>query len=64
MIRALAQEDMTMVIVTHEMEFAAKVADRIIFMAEGLVVEEGEAQELINNPKNPRTKAFLAGFSM
>ena len=63
-IRALAQEKMTMVIVTHEMEFAAKVADRIIFMADGVVVEEGEAQKLINNPENPRTKAFLAGFSM
>ena len=61
-IRALAAEKMTMVIVTHEMEFAEKVADRIIFMADGLVVEEGKASEVINNPVNQRTKTFISGL--
>ena len=61
-IRELAEEKMTMVIVTHEMSFARDVADRIIFMDGGVIVEEGPAQELINNPKNERTKAFLAGY--
>ena len=58
-IRGLAEEKMTMVIVTHEMEFAKNVADRIIFMADGVIVEEGEARELVEHPKNPRTQAFL-----
>lgn len=61
-IRALAEEDMTMVIVTHEMDFAEMVADRIIFVADGKVVEEGAAGDLINNPVNERTKAFIAGL--
>ena len=61
-IRDLAEEKMTMVIVTHEMSFARDVADRIIFMDGGVIVEEGPATELITNPKNDRTKAFLAGF--
>lgn len=61
-IRALAAEKMTMVIVTHEMEFAEKVADRIIFMADGFVVEEGKASEVINNPVNQRTKTFISGL--
>ncbi len=61
-IRGLADEKMTMVIVTHEMSFARDVADRIIFMDGGLIVEEGPAAELINNPKNERTKSFLAGY--
>ena len=59
-IRSLAEEDMTMVIVTHEIEFARKVSDRVIFMADGLIVEEGPPSEIIDNPKNPRTKAFLS----
>ncbi|GAB1484685.1 amino acid ABC transporter ATP-binding protein [Treponema sp.] len=58
-IRSLAAEKMTMVIVTHEMAFAREVADRVVFMDAGLVVEEGPAAELIDNPKNERTKAFL-----
>lgn len=62
-IRKLAEENMTMVIVTHEMEFAAAVADRIVFMADGVVVEEGEAHALINDPQQERTKSFLAGLS-
>ncbi len=61
-IRDLAAKDMTMVIVTHEIEFAKNVADRIIFMADGYIVEEGEASEVIDNPKNERTQSFLKGF--
>jgi len=61
-IKELAQEKMTMVVVTHEMSFARDVADRIIFMDGGIIVEEGPAKELINNPKNDRTRAFLAGY--
>lgn len=58
-IRALASENMTMVIVTHEMAFAAEVADRAVFMDEGIVLEEGPARELIQNPTEERTKQFL-----
>jgi len=61
-IRALAAEKMTMVIVTHEMAFARDVADRVIFMDEGLVVEEGIATEVLTNPQNERTKMFLKRF--
>ncbi|MFA6506782.1 MAG: amino acid ABC transporter ATP-binding protein, partial [Treponemataceae bacterium] len=61
-IRGLAAEKMTMVIVTHEMAFARDVADRVVFMDAGLVVEEGKAAELIDNPKNERTRAFLKRF--
>lgn len=61
-IRELAEEKMTMVIVTHEMSFARDVADRIIFMDGGVIVEEGPAEQLINNPLNERTKAFLSGY--
>ena len=62
-IRSLAAEKMTMVIVTHEMAFARDVADRAVFMDAGLVVEEGDAAELIDNPKNERTQAFLKRFT-
>ena len=58
-IRQLADEKMTMIIVTHEMNFAKEVADRIIFMADGVIQEEGRPSDLFNNPKNPRTRAFL-----
>lgn len=61
-IRELAEEKMTMVIVTHEMSFARDVADKLIFMDGGVVIEEGSAREVITNPKNDRTKAFLAGY--
>ena len=61
-IKELAKEHMTMVIVTHEMNFARDVSNRIIFMEDGYIVEEGEAQELINNPKNIRTKEFISKF--
>ena len=59
MIRALAEEKMTMVIVTHEMAFANAVSDRVIFMAGGLVVEEGTPQEVFEHPQQERTKQFL-----
>lgn len=55
----LANEGMTMVVVTHEMGFAREVGDRIIFMDEGTVVEEGRAEEIFQNPKNDRLKDFL-----
>ena len=59
-IKGLAAENMTMVIVTHEMSFAREVADRIVFMDGGVIVEQGPARELIDNPKEERTRAFLA----
>jgi polar amino acid transport system ATP-binding protein len=62
-LRSLAADKMTMVIVTHEMAFARDVADRAIFMDGGTIVEEGKARELIEEPKNERTKAFLRRFS-
>lgn len=55
----LAQSGMTMVVVTHEMNFARDVADRVIFMAEGTIIEQGPAQQIIRNPQNERTQAFL-----
>ncbi len=58
-IRQLAEENMTMVIVTHEMNFARDVSNRVIFMDGGVIVEEGDPEEVINNPKNERTKQFL-----
>lgn len=58
-IRDLAADNMTMVIVTHEMEFAAQVADRAVFMDGGIVLEEGPAEELIHHPSQERTKQFL-----
>lgn len=61
-IRDLAAEHMTMVIVTHEMSFARDVADHIIFMDGGVIVEEGPASDLINNPQHARTQAFLAKY--
>ena len=62
-IRQLAQEHMTMVIVTHEMAFARDVADRVIFMDGGYIVEEGRPEDVITNPKEERTQRFLARFS-
>lgn len=61
-IRNLAQEHMTMVVVTHEMGFAREVADRVIFMDNGVIVEEGTPEEVFSNPTNERTKAFIRGF--
>ena len=59
-IRDLAEDHMTMVIVTHEMNFARDVADTIAFMDKGVIVEQGPAAEVINNPQHERTKAFLS----
>ena len=61
-IRKLAKEKRTMVIVTHEIKFAKEIADRIIFIDNGRIIEEGTAEEVINNPKKDRTKEFLARF--
>ena len=58
--KKLAEEHMTMLIVTHEMRFAAEVADHVIFMAEGVIVEEGPPRELLYNPTQERTRRFLA----
>jgi len=58
--RDLADDGMTMVVVTHEMGFARDVADRVVFMHDGRILEEGPAREVIANPKHDRTKAFLA----
>lgn len=57
--KQLANEGMTMVVVTHEMGFAKEVGDRIMFMDEGIIYEEGTPQELFNNPRRERTKEFL-----
>ena len=62
-IRSLAERKMTMVIVTHEMAFARDVADRVIFMDQGYIVEQGKAEEVINNPKEKRTKQFLSRYA-
>jgi polar amino acid transport system ATP-binding protein len=58
--KELAAEGMTMVVVTHEMGFAREVADRVIFMDEGVIAEEGTPEEIFSNPQNPRTKEFLS----
>ncbi|MBQ3295203.1 MAG: amino acid ABC transporter ATP-binding protein [Erysipelotrichaceae bacterium] len=59
-IKDLADEDMTMIVVTHEMGFARDVADKVVFMDSGIVLEEGRPEEIFNNPKNERTRQFLA----
>ena len=58
-LRSLAEIKVTMVIVTHEIEFARNVSDRVIFMDEGYIVEQGKPEDVIDNPKNDRVKAFL-----
>lgn len=62
-IRGLADKKTTMIIVTHEMAFARDVADHIIFMDGGVVVEQGEAKQVINNPQEERTKQFLSRYT-
>jgi len=58
--RSLAEEGMTMLVVTHEMSFAREVADRVVFMDGGLVVEDGPARQVIGDPRHERTRGFLA----
>lgn len=58
--KSLAKEGMTMVIVTHEMGFAREAAERVLFMDDGIIVEEGTPQEIFSSPKNDRTRAFLS----
>ena len=58
-IKQLADDHMTMIIVTHEMNFAREVSDRVIFMADGVIQEEGTPEQIFNKPQNDRTKAFL-----
>jgi polar amino acid transport system ATP-binding protein len=58
--RSLAEEGMTMIVVTHEIGFAREVGDTLVFMDEGVVVESGVPREVIANPKHERTKAFLS----
>ncbi|MBE6632890.1 MAG: amino acid ABC transporter ATP-binding protein [Ruminococcaceae bacterium] len=60
LIKELANEGMTMVIVTHEMGFAREVADRVLFMNDGVIAEEGSPEELFGNPQHPRTREFLS----
>ena len=55
----LASQGMTMVVVTHEMGFAREVADRVVFMADGVIAEDGTPEDIFENPQNPRTKQFL-----
>lgn len=62
-IRSLKTSDSTMIVVTHEIEFARDVADKIIFMADGVIAEEGTPEQVINHPQNPRTQAFLSRFN-
>ncbi len=58
--KQLAKEGMTMIVVTHEMGFAREVGDRVIFMDEGRIVEEGTPEQIFKNPQNPRTQSFLS----
>jgi polar amino acid transport system ATP-binding protein len=62
--RELAEEGMTMLVVTHEMTFALQVADRVIFMDEGVIVEEGPPREVLRNPVNERTRKFLRAIEV
>ncbi len=57
---SLAQEGMTMIVVTHEMGFARKAADRVVFMADGQIVEEAAPEDFFTNPQSPRAKDFLS----
>jgi ABC-type polar amino acid transport system ATPase subunit len=57
--RELASEGMTMIVVTHEIGFAREVADRVVFMDHGVIVEEGPPAQVLDTPREPRTKQFL-----
>ena len=58
-IKGLKSKDSTMIVVTHEMDFAKNVADRVIFMADGVIEEAGTPQDIFDNPKSAKTRAFL-----
>ena len=60
--KALASEGMTMVVVTHEMAFAREVSDRVVFMDQGIILEQGNPQEIFVHPKNDRTREFLSRY--
>ena len=60
--RNLADEGLTMIVVTHEMAFARDVSSRVVFMADGVICEEGSPEELFSNPKHEKTKEFLERF--
>lgn len=62
-IKGLKSSDSTMIVVTHEIDFAHDVADKIMFMSDGVIAEMGTPQQVIENPQNPRTKAFLSRFN-
>ena len=61
--RSLAQEGMTMIVVTHEMAFARDVSNHVVFMSEGVICEEGPPEEIFDRPKNERTREFLSRFT-
>ena len=60
--KELAAEGMTMVVVTHEMAFAKEVSDRVVFMDQGVILEQGSPKEIFGNPKNERTREFLSRY--
>ena len=60
--RKLAEEGMTMLVVTHEMAFARDVSSRVVYMADGVIAEEGAPGDIMTNPQNPRTREFLSRF--
>ena len=60
--RDLARAGMTMIVVTHEMAFARDVSNHVVFMADGVIAEEGPPAQLFQDPKNPRTQEFLSRF--
>jgi polar amino acid transport system ATP-binding protein len=62
-IKALAEDGMTMILVTHEIAFAREVADQVVFMRDGVVVEAGPAQQVIDNPQQAATQSFLSRFN-
>ena len=62
-IRSLAEQKMTMIIVTHEMAFARDVADRVIFMYDGVIVEQGQSHQVIEHPTQERTRQFLSRYA-
>ena len=60
--RDLAKDGMTMVVVTHEMEFAKNVSDKVVFMDQGVIAEQGDPQQIFTNPRVPRTREFLSRY--